>query len=228
MNWRKWDQVERILIDNNIKPLLGVVPDNCDPELRAAPADPTFWQKVRGWQDLGWSMGLHGYQHCYVSSSAGILGRNHYSEFAGLPESIQRTKLQRALEIFEREGVKAEAWIAPAHSFDGVTVRVLADLGVNCISDGYSAFPYVCREGVLWIPQQLGWFRKMPFGAWTVCLHVNPWSPRQLDRFRDDIAAFREATVSLDEIRRRYQNRTRTLSDQLFFNCFRTIRSLKA
>ncbi len=228
MNWRKWDQVEKILVDAGIKPLLGVVPDNCDPELRAAPADPTFWNKVRDWRDLGWSIGLHGFQHCYVSSSAGILGRNHYSEFSGLAESVQKSKLERGIEIFRREGIRPEAFIAPAHSFDAVTVRLLARLGVDCISDGYSMFPYVCDEGMLWVPQQLGWFRRMPFGTWTVCLHTNPWVPRQLDQFREDVAAFREVTVGLDEIRRNYRNRPRTFSDQLFFNCFRTIRSLKA
>jgi predicted deacetylase len=228
MNWRVWDQVEQILLDAGVKPLLGVVPDNCDPELRFAGAHPAFWEKVRGWQARGWSIGLHGFQHCYVTASSGIIGRNRYSEFAGLPESAQLRKLERALEIFRREDVRPEAWIAPAHSFDQVTVRLLARLGVNCISDGYSLFPYVCREGVLWIPQQLSKFRKMPFGTWTVCLQVNRWTALDIDRFRDEVAAFRQATVGLDEIRRSYRNRARTLSDQVFFNCFRTIRSLKA
>ena len=228
MDWHKWEEVERILIDNNIRPLLGVVPDNCDPELRVGPAREDFWHKVREWQSRGWAIGLHGYQHCYVSSSVGILGRNRYSEFAGLPEALQRSKLQRALEIFEREQVRAKAWIAPAHSFDQVTVQVLASLGVDCISDGYSAFPYVCRQGVLWVPQQLGRFRKMPRGTWTVCLHVNPWTPQDMDRFRADLAAFAASTVALEDIRSHYRNRPRSLSDQLFFSCFRTIRSLKA
>ena len=228
MDWRKWEPVEQALIAAGVKPLLSVVPDNCDPELQAAPANPQFWQKVREWQALGWSIGLHGFQHRYVSQSAGILGRHGYSEFAGLPESVQLEKLERGLQIFEREGVRAEAWIAPGHSFDQVTVRLLARLGVNCISDGYSLQPYVCGEGMLWIPQQLGWYRKMPFGTWTVCLHVNPWSPRRIERFREDVHAFRDMTVGLDDIRRAYRNRSRTLSDQLFYNGYRAVRNLKA
>jgi len=228
MNWRVWDQVERIMVDQDVKPLLAVVPDNCDPELQVAPADPTFWQKVRGWQDFGWSIGLHGFQHRYVTKSAGILGRNRYSEFAGLPEETQSHKLQHALEIFRREGVRPEAWVAPAHSFDQVTVRLLSQFGVKCISDGYSLFPYVCLDGVLWIPQQLGNFREMPFGTWTVCLHLNRWTARDIARFRDNVALFHGVIVGLDDVRFSYRNRARTLSDQLFFNCFRTIRSLKA
>jgi predicted deacetylase len=228
MDWLKWEPVERALIAARVKPLLSVVPDNRDPELQAAPAHPEFWQKVREWQTLGWSIGLHGFQHRYESTSAGMLGRNGRSEFAGLTEPVQREKLQRGLEIFEREGVRAEAFIAPGHSFDQVTVRLLSRLGVNCISDGYALYPYVSGEGMLWVPQQLGWFRKMPFGLWTVCLHVNPWSPRRIERFREDLSAFRESTISLDDIRSRYGHRSRTLSDQLFHNCYRVVRNLKA
>jgi predicted deacetylase len=228
MNWRNWEAVEQILVDAGVKPILAVVPDNCDPELRAGPADEAFWAKVRTWQARGWSIGLHGFQHCYVTASPGIIGRNRYSEFAGLSESIQKTKIESALEIFRRQAVRADVWVAPAHSFDQVTVQLLSSLGVNCISDGYSLFPYVTCDGMLWIPQQLGRFRKMPFGTWTVCLHINRWTPSDIACFRDDVAEFREETVSVDEIRSNYRDRARTLSDQMFFNCFRTIRSLKA
>jgi predicted deacetylase len=228
MNWRNWAPVEEALIKTGVKPLLAVVPDNCDPELRIAPADPAFWQRVRDWQQMGWSIAIHGYQHCYVSASAGILGRYPYSEFAGLPESVQRIKLQRALEIFRREGVRPEAFVAPGHSFDAVTVRLLKDLGIDCLSDGYSIYPYVCRQGMLWIPQQLGAFRSLSFGTWTVCQHVNQWIPRQIEHFRERITEFREEIVTLDDIRNSYRNRARAFSDQVFFNCFRTFRSRKA
>jgi predicted deacetylase len=228
MNWRNWQPVEEVLIQAGVKPLLAVVPDNRDPELRFAPADPAFWERVRDWQRMGWSIAMHGYQHCYVSASAGILGSHRFSEFAGLPESAQRTKLERALEIFRREGVRPEAFIAPGHSFDAVTVRLLKGLGVDCLSDGYSLYPYVCRQGMLWIPQQLGAFRNLPFGTWTVCQNVNPWTPRKIDRFRESVTKFRDRIVTLDDIRNGYRNRVQAFSDQVFFNCFRTFRSLKA
>ena len=122
---------------------------------RVAPADPALEQMVRAWQDLGWSIAMHGYQHCYVSASSGIMGRNSYSEFSSLPESIQRHKLERGHDNFRREGIRPEAFIAPGHSFDDVTVRLLVSLGVDCLSDGYSVFPYLCQQGMLWIPQQL-------------------------------------------------------------------------
>jgi hypothetical protein len=58
-------------------------------------------------------------------------------------------------------------------------------------------------------------------------MHVNGWNAADIARFRADVTAFREFTTDLDEVRRRYRTRTRSFSDQLFFNCFRTIRSLK-
>ncbi len=228
MDWQKWQPVEQALLRSGIKPLLAVVPDNRDPELCVAPANPEFWQRVRAWQSLGWGIGLHGFQHRYDSPAAGVLGRHGYSEFAGLPESVQREKLERGIEIFRREGVRTDAFIAPGHTFDQATLHALVSLRVTCLSDGYALHPYVSREGMLWVPQQLGWFRKMPFGTWTVCLHTNPWSQGRIDRFCQDILAFREKTVSLDEITRCYRNRSRTLSDQVFYNCYRALRSVKS
>jgi predicted deacetylase len=227
MNWRVWNAVEAILREAGVKPLLAVVPDNCDQQLNAANPDPLFWRKVRAWQQLGWSIGLHGYQHRYESNSAGILGRNRYSEFAGLPEAAQEAKLQKALALFARNDVRADAWIAPAHSFDETTLRLLGRLGVDCVSDGYSLRPYVCPRGLFWVPQQLGRFRSMPFGTWTVCLHINNWKAADLARFRRDVDSYRGRIAGLGEIRAQYERRRRHWSDALFFTCFRMARSLR-
>jgi predicted deacetylase len=228
MNWDVWRQVETILDESGIKPLLAVVPDNRDAQLCAGPEDPRFWIRVREWQSRCWTIAMHGFQHRYVTSSAGIIGRNRYSEFAGLDESVQLSKLRNAAAIFEREQVRTDAWIAPAHSFDQATVRSLRKIGIDCISDGYSLFPYVCREELLWIPQQIARFRSMPFGTWTVCLHINGWKQQDIDRFRRDVTRFRSSITNVGGIRRQYRTRSQSVSDQLFFNCFRTIRSLKA
>jgi len=111
MNWPVWRVVEETLRELGIRPLLAVVPDNRDPELNVHRPDPSFWDHVRGWQQLGWSIGLHGFQHRCTSASAGILGRNRSSEFAGLPESEQKRKLETALGILRKQRVRADAWI---------------------------------------------------------------------------------------------------------------------
>lgn len=227
MNWAVWDQVERILAEAGVRPLLAVVPDNRDPHLNVAAPDPAFWNKVRAWKQRGWAIGLHGFQHRYTSSSAGIIGRNRYSEFAGLTEREQRRKLEAALAIFSEQGIQPDAWIAPAHSFDHTTVRLLVELGVDCISDGYSLHPFVCRQGLLWIPQQLGRFLPLPLGDWTVCLHTNFWSAQDICELRTAVAHFRERITCLDQLRDRYTSRQRDWADYLFLNCFRAVRSLR-
>src|SRR5712692_12017049 len=87
MNWAVWRAVEDVLVRYNISPLLAVVPDNQDPHLQITPARVDFWDCVRRWQALGWTIGLHGYRHSYVTRESGLLGINSFSEFAGLPEA---------------------------------------------------------------------------------------------------------------------------------------------
>jgi predicted deacetylase len=227
MDWRAWGRVEAALEEAGVRPLLAVVPDNRDPALEAGPADDGFWERVRGWQARGWSIGLHGYQHRYETRSSGILGRNGYSEFAGLDEAAQDSKLERALSIFGREGVRADAWVAPGHSFDRTTVKLLARRGVEVISDGYSLYPHAGEDGVLWVPQQLGRFRAVPLGVWTVCLHINGWGMEETARLREDLARFRRRMVSLEAIRQRYARRSAGVADHLAFAGLRLLRSLR-
>ena len=69
MNWGVWDAVETELLRHNTRPIVAVVPDNRDPKLMADAPRAEFWDRVRRWQSIGWAIGLHGYQHVYVSKS---------------------------------------------------------------------------------------------------------------------------------------------------------------
>lgn len=205
MNWQRWAEIEEILVEFKIHPILAVVPDNQDPHLQVAAAHPDFWRQVRGWQNQGWTIGLHGYQHRYVTTEAGIIGLNYYSEFAGLPGAEQEAKLQKGLAIFQRERVRAEVWIAPAHSFDMITVAALRKHELHFINDGFFIFPRFEANGILWVPQQLWGFRPMPFGVWTVCFHHNEWTSAEIVKFRRDIQRYKDAIVSLSEVIKAYQ-----------------------
>ena len=141
MNWRVWEEIESVLVQRQLKPVLAVVPDNQDPVLQVDAPAADFWDRVRAWQDLGWVIALHGYQHRYVSRNAGLAARRRLSEFAGLPVETQREKLQRGMEIFAREGIKSRVWIAPGNAFDTATVALLPEFGINVISAGYFQFP---------------------------------------------------------------------------------------
>ncbi len=207
MNWSVWAQVEKILLEFEVKPILSVVPDNQDEKLKVSEPNNGFWNEVRAWQSRGWTIGLHGYQHLYATHDAGIVGINKFSEFSGLSFHEQLDKVRRSLEIFEREGVKPDVWVAPAHSFDESTVKALQSAGVKCISDGLHLFPHIDSLGILWVPQQFWRFRWMPYGVWTICHHFNSWNGRDIARFRSDLQHFRRSIVDFKEIVTSYSGR---------------------
>jgi len=200
VNWSIWDEIEPALIDCGAKPIVSVVPDNRDKELVFGSPGENFWERVRSWQERGWTIGLHGYQHCYLTSHAGLYGRVARSEFAGLPYEIQEIKLRNAVRIFHENKVRPELWVAPAHSFDHNTVAALVKLGIHVINDGYALFPYEDHRGVTWIPQQVGRFRRMPLGIWTICFHFNHWTAGDVRAFRSELQRFRNSLASVPEV----------------------------
>jgi predicted deacetylase len=200
MNWTRWDEIEGLLAQHAIKPIVAVVPDNRDPKLMIEAPRPDFWDRVRAWQAQGWTIALHGYQHTYVNQNPGLMGITPQSEFAGLSREEQAAKLQAGLAIFEAEGVHADAWIAPSHSFDFVTVALLAEYGIRVISDGFARRLYTDR-GHTWIPCQI-WdrFVEKPAGVWTVCMHHNRWTAETVEALRQDLQAFHPRITSVAEL----------------------------
>ncbi|HET6331532.1 MAG TPA: DUF2334 domain-containing protein [Holophagaceae bacterium] len=199
MDWTQWNAVEDILVAQGIKPILAVIPDNRDPKLVAGPPAPDFWDRVRAWQSRGWAIGLHGYQHLYVNKDAGILRIGRKSEFAGLSYSEQHEKIRKGLAIFEREGVRADAWVAPSHSFDWTTVEALAAQGIRTISDGLAFRPYRDGRGNIWVPQQSATMRAMPWGVWTFCYHSLDFADDRLESFKRRLARLAPRMISLQE-----------------------------
>jgi len=214
MNWPIWEAIEAPMMALNLRPILAVVPDNRDPRLVAGPPRADFWEQVRRWQAMGWTIALHGYQHVYVNRDPGIIGLNPQSEFAGLPRAVQEEKLKKGLAIFREQGVRAEAWVAPAHSFDRTTVQLLAELGVSTISDGLWHLPFSEDGRMTWVPQQLWDFRPRPAGVWTVCCHPNPWTREAAARFAADLAAYASRITDLATVLERYGQRKPTFADR--------------
>jgi predicted deacetylase len=199
-NWQVWNRIEEMLDEFGISPILSVIPDNRDKTLHVDRAGENFWDRAQSWQRRGWTIGLHGYQHCYLTRTAGMYGRLQLSEFAGLPYEVQEIKLRNAIRIFHEHGLKPEVWVAPAHSFDATTVDLLLSLGVQIINDGYSLYPYQDERGMVWIPQQVGRFRNLPMGIWTICFHFNKWTNDDLKRFRAHLERFREHILSVSDV----------------------------
>jgi predicted deacetylase len=215
MNWDIWNQVESTLQRRSIKPILAIVPDNRDPKLIVDAPKADFWMRVRDWQARGWTIALHGYQHAYVTQHAGLIGLNAYSEFAGLSYQEQTLKIEAALAILDREHVKPAVWIAPAHTFDQTTVRILVEHGIHVISDGFYFRPITKLEAT-WIPQQLWSFRRLPAGLWTVCFHPNDFSESRIRQFDLDIERFQSAIVSVPDVLKTYAPKPENRVDAWF------------
>lgn len=174
MNWQLWSEIELVLEKYDIRPILAIIPDNLDPHLMRTEGVDTekFWATVRKWKSRGWFIGVHGLHHVYDSNSPGLLGLNHYSEFAGHSYDVQYQKLLNSLQIFRLNDVDPDLWVAPAHSFDERTLEALSELGLKIISDGLSFRPVKDEKGLVWIPQQEWGVKSKQAGLWTFNYHV--------------------------------------------------------
>jgi predicted deacetylase len=175
MDCNKWDLVERVLDAHGVKPIVAVVPDNRDPQLVFQSADRGFWEKVRSWQAKGWAVAMHGHTHVMrPTREPQLVPLYPRSEFAGLALAEQAAKIRESWRQFAVQSVTPQVWVAPAHSFDAVTLDAIrAETPIRVVSDGIGWSTWY-EHGFHWVPQQLwGGFARRPFGLWTVCLHPN-------------------------------------------------------
>ena len=215
MNWEVWDKIETILERYNINPILAVVPLNKDPDLVAMPARDDFWEQVRRWQARGWCIAMHGYDHCYITDDAGLVGINTRSEFAGLSRELQCKKIEAGIEIFRKNNVNIDMWVAPAHSFDKLTVDLLTSFGIKYISDGFY-FRTVSYLGAIWVPQQLWRLRSIPFGLWTSCYHINSYSSNDIDGFDRQLCNYKDKIISFSDVITLSHTDSVTVIDHIF------------
>ena len=150
MNHDNWSIIEQMCIQYNVKPIVAIIPDNKDSNIVYQTYDDTFWGTARKWQEIGWSIAIHGLNHKLTKSGAGLVGINNYSEFVGVDQSIQDSMIYNAYMILSRKGLAPSVWVAPAHGLDMKTLNsLLAMTPVRVISDGLSMFPYD-KYGMQW------------------------------------------------------------------------------
>lgn len=217
MNRKNWERIEIILDRYNIKPIVAVIPDNQSHEFDQWEYDNQFWQKVEGWQEKGWHIALHGYNHIYNSTGKRSLIRiNNYSEFAGLPYRTQAAKIEKGLKIFSYHSIYTNIWIAPAHSFDKNTLKALQESGkISIISDGFAFYPFF-HHNFLWIPQQCWYFEEKKYGVWTTCIHPNEISENRITETENFIESHPyEFIEDIAQLKEHYGTRRRSLMDQL-------------
>lgn len=189
MNKKRWKEVEDILDRYSINPLVGIIPNNQDPQTMIESEDMGFWEKAIEWQRKGWSMALHGYNHCYETNSGGINPIHNRSEFAGLPYEKQYEKIKKGYQIFIDHNIVPTFFFAPSHTYDENTILSLqAASPIRLICDTFSRYPFKDKHNFTIVPCQMGKFRDIPFsGYWIFCFHPNTMGNEDLSSFEDFI-----------------------------------------
>jgi len=189
MDTPRWETVLEVLRRLGVHPIIAVVPANADPALARLPADPSFWQRARDWARSGCMIALHGWSHELRPSRGGLVPVQRRSEFVGLPIDEQRRRIAAGVRTLEANGLVPEAWVAPAHGFDGGTLQALrVESEIRIVSDGF-ARRVVRRDDFTWLPQQLWRPRSMGRGLWTICLHPNEMDADHVRSVEDFVTA---------------------------------------
>ena len=148
MDHRRWSMVEKVLDEFAIRPIVAVVPDNKDPKLDVDARSESFWNTVRSWAAKGWAVAMHGHTHVmHPTTEPLLLPFYQRSEFAGLTLDQQAEKIRTSRRIFLEQGVDPKIWVAPAHSFDSLTLKALAaETPIRIVSDGIAWNTYYRRD----------------------------------------------------------------------------------
>jgi len=195
----RWERVARLIEESRIRPILAVVPENWDPELRVSPEDAGFWNRMRTMETAGATIGLHGYLHLAGSRGRSLVPLHRNSEFAGVPLEQQREWIGEGLRILRGHGLDPKIWVAPRHGFDKNTLKALRAEGISILSDGFARIPFV-RGGVTWIPQQLWAPVEKREGLWTICVHPNTVSHRQIEKLAVFLGSHSGQFTSVDAV----------------------------
>lgn len=185
MDWVKWKRANRILAEHHIKPLLGVVPDNQDLNLikeNEQGVREDFWSFLRKCQEEGYVLALHGCHHVYDTKKGGMFPLNSFSEFAGHTFEKQYERLSHGKRILEEHGIRADMFMAPAHSYDRNTLKALQKLGISRMTDGFGTKPYVYR-GMTFYPIAHHLEKQWSKPGYTTCvLHTNTMEEKDFER----------------------------------------------
>ena len=102
MQWEFMERCEVLFDKYKIKPVLGVIPNNQDSELKKYPKKENFWQIVKKWQSKGWTIAMHGYSHVYDSETykKDFFGYGGKSEFYGHTLEEQKNRMVSILKYF--------------------------------------------------------------------------------------------------------------------------------
>ena len=200
MNWHFMEKSEQLFDKYKIKPILGVIPNNQDKDLKSYPKKENFWEMVRIWQSKGWEISMHGYNHLYQSET----NKNDYFKYGGKSEFYgetlidQTNKIQKGLEIFKKNKVKIRSFFAPNHTYDSNTFEALKNSGIYQVIDGYGLKPY-SKNKIIFVPQLFYRIFLIPFGLQTTQIHLNIMKDEDFNKLQSLIEKNYQNIITYDE-----------------------------
>ncbi len=206
----KWDLINKceILFDEfNIKPLIGVIPNNKDKEFLRYEKKDDFWDQVRSWQNKGWEISMHGFNHVYDTDTNknDFFGYGGKSEFYGHPYEYQKKKIEEGLKIFNKEKINIRSFFAPNHTYDLNTFKALKASGIDYVIDGYGLKPYSEFE-INFIPQLFYKERILPFGIQSTQVHLNYMNDESFWNFVSFIKKNSSKIINFDKVIEKIDN----------------------
>lgn len=184
MDWKKFLRFKELCDLYQVKPLIGVVPDNQDSMLEIDGHRKDYWDYLLSLEKDGWILAMHGVNHVYTTKKGGLFPLNNFSEFAGVAYEKQYEMLRAGRDILEKNGIKTSFFMAPGHSYDKNTLKALSKLGFNRITDGFGEKPYI-DYGMTFYPisfKQSSSLRKKS-GYTTFVIHANTMNDKDFERY---------------------------------------------
>ena len=200
MNWHLMDEFEELFDKHNIKPVMGVIPNNKDEDLKSFPKRENFWKIVKDWQSKGWEISMHGYNHLYLrdTNKKDYFNYGGKSEFYGESLAIQSQKIRLGLEIFHKNEIKIRSFFAPNHTYDYNTFIALKNSGIFEVIDGYGLKPYM-ENKIKFTPQLFHKLIFLPFGLQTTQIHLNELNKKDFQNFKIFVEKKYKNIVTYDE-----------------------------
>ena len=224
-NVERWDRMEALLDKYGVKPLVGIIPNCQDPAMDIYEPDESFPLRVSRWQEKGWCLAMHGYNHVYGTKEGGINPMQARSEFAGEPLEVQKEKIRLGVEALETYlDIEPQVFFAPSHTFDGNTLKALKDYGgFYIISDTFAWDSYE-KDGFTFVPQQSGRARVLPFRTCCFCYHPNTMSDDEFNELEAFLRTHKDEFIPfpMDVSHRKY-----SLLDAAMSKSYFALRSFK-
>lgn len=200
MDWARFLRFKELCDLYQVKPLIGVVPENQDSMLHIDEARSDFWEYLLQLEKEGWIIAQHGCTHIYSTRKKGCFPLNAISEYAGKTYEEQLANLKKGKEILESHGVYTDIFMAPAHSYDKNTLKALKATGFTKLTDGFGKQPYEWM-GLTFYPISFKQSNslKQENGYTTFVVHVNTMNDKDFERYEKLFAKQRDKLISYQE-----------------------------